>query len=159
MSHPVHVLAIGQKELMDKLTREQRSWNMSRVRSRDTKPERTVRSLLHRMGYRFRLQTSRLPGKPDIILPKYRTVILVHGCFWHRHPGCIRSTTPKTNSEFWQQKFKENVLRDGRYIKKIEEAGWRAITVWQCELDDFDSLCARLQSELEDAKCLGVSSR
>lgn len=133
---------------MDNVSEKQRSWNMSRVRSKDTKPERTVRSLLHRMGYRFRLHGRELPGRPDIILPKYRTVIFVHGCFWHRHEGCSRSSVPGTRTEFWQQKFNENVERDRRTMRELEATGWRVLIVWQCELKDLDVLSARLAAEL-----------
>ena len=90
---------------MDQLTAEHRSWNMSRIRSKDTAPERIVRSLLHRMGYRFRLHRQGLPGRPDIVLPGRRTVVMVHGCYWHRHLGCRLAYTPKSNQEFWETKF------------------------------------------------------
>ena len=133
---------------MDKLTKERRSWNMSRVRSENTKPERAVRSLLHRMGYRFRLHAEELPGKPDIKLPKYRTVLFVHGCFWHRHEGCAGSALPGTHREFWEQKLNENVERDLRNIKALEAYGWRVMIVWQCELSDLGGLSARLDSVL-----------
>jgi DNA mismatch endonuclease (patch repair protein) len=98
--------------MVDHLTRAKRSWNMSRIRSGNTKPEKVVRSLLHAMGYRFRLHRKNLPGKPDIVLPKYKTVIFVHGCFWHRHPGCKNATMPKTNTEFWEDKLSQNIDRD-----------------------------------------------
>ncbi len=121
---------------------------MSRVRSENTKPERIVRSLLHRMGCRFRLHSRVLPGRPDITLPKYRTVIFVHGCFWHHHEGCAGSKPPGTHAEFWQQKFSENVERDHRNKQALEAAGWRVVVVWQCELGDLDALSIRLASEL-----------
>jgi DNA mismatch endonuclease, patch repair protein len=133
---------------MDKLTKERRSWNMSRVRSEDTKPECIVRSLLHRRGFRFRLHAKRLPGRPDLVLPKYRTVIFVHGCFWHYHKGCPRSKIPETNTVFWRQKLNENVERDRRNMKALEAAGWQVLVVWQCELDNLDSLAVRLTSQL-----------
>src|SRR5262245_34234702 len=98
--------------MADRFTAEQRSRNMSRVRGRDTQPEIIVRKLLHRLGYRFRLHRKGLPGKPDIVLPKYRTAIFVHGCFWHGHPGCRRSARPTTNVEFWNRKIDGNVERD-----------------------------------------------
>ena len=94
---------------MDLLSQERRSWNMSRIRGKDTMPERLVRSLLHRMGYRFRLHRQDLPGRPDIVLPGRRTVVLVHGCYWHRHDGCRLAYTPKSNQTFWNSKFRENV--------------------------------------------------
>src|SRR3989338_7179007 len=97
---------------MDTLSPEKRSWNMSRIRGENTKPELAVRSMLHRMGYRFRISDKTLPGKPDIVLPKYRTAIFVHGCFWHRHQGCKYTYTPKSRLDFWSRKFEGNVMRD-----------------------------------------------
>lgn len=117
---------------MDSLTKEKRSWNMSRIRSNDTTPELVVRSFLFRNGFRFRLHVRNLPGHPDIVLPKYRTVVEVRGCFWHRHPGCRQATTPSTNAEFWQEKFKRNVERDKRNEIQLNELGWRVIVVWEC---------------------------
>jgi len=118
---------------MDSLTKEHRSWNMSRIRSTDTKPEMLVRSFLHRNGFRFRLHVKDLPGHPDIVLPKYKTVIEVRGCFWHRHPGCKYATTPSSNTEFWKQKFKQNIERDKQNGKKLKLLGWKLIVVWDCE--------------------------
>ena len=129
---------------MDTLTPERRSWNMSRIRSSDTTPERLVRSLLHRMGYRFRLQRKDLPGRPDIVLPRYRTVVLVHGCYWHRHPNCRLAYTPKSNQEFWETKFAENVSRDSRQCEELGAMGWRVIIVWECETKELQSLSERL---------------
>lgn len=119
---------------MDSLTKEKRSWNMSRIRSNDTTPELVVRSFLFRQGFRFRLHVKNLPGHPDIVLPKYKTVVEVRGCFWHRHPGCRQATTPSTNAEFWQEKFKRNVERDRNTEKLLKELGWNLIVVWECEL-------------------------
>ena len=107
---------------------------MQRVRSNDTTPELVVRSFLFRQGFRFRLHVKNLPGHPDIVLPKYRTVVEVRGCFWHRHPGCRQATTPSTNAEFWQEKFKRNVERDRNTGKQLKELGWNLIVVWECEL-------------------------
>ncbi|MGB5133824.1 MAG: DNA mismatch endonuclease Vsr [Prochlorococcaceae cyanobacterium] len=126
----------------------QRSRNMAAIRGRDTGPERQVRRLLHRMGFRFRLHRRDLPGTPDIVMPRFRTVILVHGCFWHRHPGCRFSTTPRTRSEFWQEKFRRNVERDHRQRTEIEALGWSVIVVWECELRDPRSLEKRLGGQL-----------
>jgi DNA mismatch endonuclease, patch repair protein len=123
--------------MADSLTREHRSWNMSRIRSRDTKPEMVVRSLLHGMGYRFTVNGPKnrtLPGRPDIVLPKYRTVIFVHGCFWHRHNGCKGTTTPKTRTDWWEAKFAGNVARDRRNQRSLRKEGWRVVVVWECEL-------------------------
>lgn len=133
---------------MDSLTPERRSWNMSRIKGGNTKPERLVRSLLHRMGYRFRLHRKDLPGRPDIVLPKYRRVVLVHGCYWHRHPGCRLAYTPKSNLEFWQAKFNENVRRDERQNRQLSELGWRVVTVWECETREPAALAERLGREI-----------
>ena len=133
---------------MDKLTPEERSRNMSRIRSKDTRPERIVRSLLHRLGFRFRLHRGDLPGTPDIVLPRLKTVVFVQGCFWHRHEGCKESTIPKTNTAFWRKKFKINVERDRRAQAALEEAGWRVLVVWGCETKDLNKLAARLTNEL-----------
>ena len=119
---------------MDTVTPEKRSWTMAQVKGRNTGPEKAVRSLLHQLGYRFRLQRSDLPGKPDIVLPKFKTVLFVHGCFWHRH-GCKATTTPATNVDFWRKKFEENTARDRRHTEALLTAGWRVAVVWQCALD------------------------
>jgi DNA mismatch endonuclease (patch repair protein) len=110
---------------------------MSRIRSCDTKPEMLLRSLLHRMGFRFRVHRKELPGRPDIVLPKYHTVILVHGCFWHQHPGCIEATRPKSNTEYWKTKLEGNVVRDTRNRSALIESGWQVIRVWECELEKY----------------------
>ena len=112
---------------------------MQSVRSNDTTPELAVRSFLFRHGFRFRLHVKTLPGHPDIVLPKYKTVIEVRGCFWHRHPGCRQATMPSSNVEFWQKKFKRNVDRDKETEKQLNELGWNLIVVWECELksDEF----------------------
>ena len=121
---------------MDSITREKRSWNMSRIRANDTTPELMVRSFLFRQGFRFRLHVKNLPGHPDIVLPKYNTVIEVRGCFWHRHPGCKRATTPSTNVEFWREKFTRNVERDRQNELLLAKLGWHVIVVWECELNE-----------------------
>lgn len=120
--------------MADTISRERRSWNMSRIRGRDTAPELHLRALLHRAGYRFRIHDQKLPGKPDIVLKKHKAVIFVHGCFWHRHPGCRNATTPSTRAEFWQDKFDGTVERDRLAFEALEALGWRVITVWECEL-------------------------
>lgn len=123
--------------MADVHTKEQRSLNMSRIKGRDTKPEVRLRSLLHRAGYRFRLHANKLPGRPDIVMPKHRAVIFVNGCFWHRHNGCRFTTTPATRPEFWQNKFEGTIERDARNRELLENAGWRVITVWECDLKSF----------------------
>jgi DNA mismatch endonuclease vsr len=121
---------------MDHLSPEQRSWNMSRIKSKDTTPERIVRSFLHRNGFRFRLHVKDLPGKPDIVLSKYKTVIEVRGCFWHRHKGCKIAANPSTNADFWQKKFAENVARDQRSEQALKDLGWQVIIIWECEVEN-----------------------
>lgn len=121
---------------MDKLTPAKRSWNMSRVPAKDTGPEMRVRRLIHSMGMRFRLHYGNLPGKPDLVLPKHRLVIFVHGCFWHRHVGCHRSTTPAARAEFWKAKFEATVARDARQQTELESNGWRVLIIWECETKD-----------------------
>lgn len=121
--------------MADTITAERRSWNMSRIKGTDTGPERHLRSLLHGAGYRFRLHKKNLPGRPDIVLPRYRAAIFVHGCYWHRHPGCRYATTPSTRSEFWADKFAATVARDARKAGELTAAGWRVITVWECDLE------------------------
>lgn len=118
---------------MDVLTIEQRRLNMSRIRGRDTKPELMLRRALHAKGFRFRLQDSRLPGRPDIVFPKYQSVILVHGCFWHGH-GCALFKWPSTRKEFWEKKIIQNRQRDERAIAALLEKGWRVLVVWECSL-------------------------
>lgn len=125
---------------MDKLSKEHRSWNMSRIRAQNTTPELIVRSLLHRSGYRFRIHRRDLPGSPDIVLPKYKIVIFVHGCFWHRHVRCRLAATPKSRPEFWRRKFLANARRDRRAVAQLTELGWRVVVIWECETRDSRSL-------------------
>lgn len=120
--------------MVDVHTPERRSFNMSRIGGRDTSPEVTLRSALHRAGLRFRLHVKDLPGRPDIVLPRRRLVIFVHGCFWHRHPGCRFTTTPATNTEFWKTKFARNVERDADNIAAAQAAGWAVFVAWECEI-------------------------
>ncbi len=120
--------------MVDTLTPERRSLVMSRIKGKDTKPELLLRSLLHKRGFRFRIHDKRLPGKPDIVLPRYRTVILVHGCFWHRHPNCQYASTPKSRQKFWLNKFEKTIQRDKGQAAMLEEMGWHLIVVWECEL-------------------------
>lgn len=135
--------------MTDTLSPEKRSWNMSRIRGRDTKPELLVRSLLHRMGYRFRLHRKDLPGKPDIVLPKYRTAIFVHGCFWHRHSGCRLAYEPKSRVEFWRRKFHRNVERHTEVEGQLRDQGWQVLVIWECEVKQTELLTQRIKSQLQ----------
>lgn len=119
--------------MTDNLSPEDRSWNMSRIKNKNTRPEKTVRSALHKMGYRFRLHRKDLPGKPDIVLAKHKTVIFVHGCFWHQHKGCKYAYLPKTRVRFWKEKFKENYARDIRARKELKRMNWKSKVVWECQ--------------------------
>jgi len=121
---------------------------MSRIRGRDTRPELTVRSLIHRLGFRFRLHRSDLPGKPDIVLPRHRAVVFVHGCFWHRHGRCRLAYTPKSNIRFWLGKFRSNIARDARNRRKLKNLGWRVFVIWECEIANVEVLTSRLQIEV-----------
>lgn len=137
--------------MVDKISKAKRSWIMSRVRAKHTKPERLVRSLLHRMGYRFTVngpKNKTLPGRPDIVLPSRKTIIFVHGCFWHRHPGCKTATTPKTNTAYWQAKFDRNVERDRQTEETLTLDGWHVIVIWECQLRSIETIAARLIAEL-----------
>lgn len=131
---------------MDSVSPQKRSWVMAQVKARDTKPEKVVRSLLHRMGYRFRLCQKGLPGTPDIVLARFRTVIFVHGCFWHRHPGCKRASLPSSNTDYWRRKFERTIVRDAADQAALKESGWHVYVVWECELSDMPTLHARLQN-------------
>jgi len=135
---------------MDKLTPEHRSWNMSRIRSDNTRPELIVRSLLHRMGYRFRLHQKDLPGKPDIVLPKHKTVIFVHGCFWHRHEDCKYAYIPKSRQGFWNNKFKTNIERDKKVNQQLKDLGWKVNIIWECELSDLTVVEKKLDNILRN---------
>ncbi len=119
---------------------EQRSRNMSAIKSKNTKPEIKVRKVLHSMGYRFRLHSKDLPGSPDIVLPKHKTVIFVHGCFWHRHENCKYASTPKIRQEFWNKKFKTNIERDLEIQDKIKNLDWRSVVIWECETKNIENL-------------------
>jgi len=119
---------------VDKISEERRSWNMSRIRAKNTKPEVFVRSMLHRMGYRFRIHLKGLPGKPDIVLPKYNAAIFVHGCFWHGHKGCKDFAPPKTRTEWWLNKINGNKKKDTENIAQLDRQGWQVIIIWECEL-------------------------
>ena len=136
--------------MVDTLTKERRSWNMSRITGKNTKPEVLLRSLLHREGFRFRLHDKRLPGKPDIVLPKFRTVIFVNGCFWHRHKNCKYAYTPKSRQEFWLSKFEETVLCDQRNQEALTNTGWQVLIVWECDLKkDCTGLLSDISSRFQ----------
>ncbi|WP_084139829.1 very short patch repair endonuclease [Pseudomonas rhizosphaerae] len=127
--------------------KELRSRIMRSVKREHTAPEIVVRKQLHAMGFRFRLHRRDLPGSPDIVLPKFKTVIFVNGCFWHRHPGCRLASMPKTRHEFWSAKFAANIKRDAESSEKLRLMGWRVLTYWQCELRDLDSLHERIKGD------------
>jgi DNA mismatch endonuclease (patch repair protein) len=117
---------------------------MSRVGGKNTTPELTVRKAAHSLGLRFRLHRGDLPGTPDLVFPKWRTVIFVHGCFWHRHIGCAKANTPKTRTDYWAEKFRHNVQRDSRNEKLLREAGWWVLTIWECEVKHPQNLAGKL---------------
>jgi DNA mismatch endonuclease (patch repair protein) len=131
--------------MTDIVSKEARSRMMSGIKGKNTKPEILVRSMLHKMGYRFRLHMNNLPGKPDIVLPKYHTVVFVHGCFWHRHSGCKYAYIPKSRSDFWNEKFFKNIERDKVNREKLQKAGWVVLTVWECETKNVDLLSMTLE--------------
>ena len=117
---------------------------MSRVRGKDTGPELTVRQLIHSLGYRYRLHQKRLPGRPDLVLPRHRAVVFVNGCFWHRHAGCARASLPATRAKFWTEKFSKNVERDKKNMAALKRLGWRVLIIWECEARDEVKLRARV---------------
>ena len=135
--------------MTDRLSKERRSWNMAQIRAMNTEPELVVRSVLHNLGYRFRVHSRKLPGRPDIVLPKWELVVQVHGCFWHRHKGCKFAYTPKTRTEFWKNKFAQNVERDCRTHRKLRRLGWRVVTVWECQVCDLQRLSKRLDARIK----------
>lgn len=134
--------------MADRLTPQRRSWNMSRIRGKNTKPEVAVRALLHQMGFRFRLHVRRLPGCPDIVLARWKSAIFVHGCFWHRHPKCRFAYTPKSRKKFWLSKLESNASRDKTVEAELKRRGWNTLVVWECEIRDPIVLCARLNREI-----------
>ena len=134
---------------MDKISKEKRSKNMSKIKSHDTSIEIKVRKYLFSQGFRYRKNVKSLPGKPDIVLSKYKTVIFINGCFWHRHPGCKYATTPSSHQEFWQKRFTANVKNDQKNHKLLTESGWNVIVLWECEIEhDFVNLMTNLIKEL-----------
>jgi DNA mismatch endonuclease (patch repair protein) len=133
--------------MVDKLDPVRRRANMARVRGKDTGPELRVRRIAHRMGLRFRLHRKDLPGRPDLVFPKHRLAVFVHGCFWHRHPGCSRASMPSTRVDFWEAKFAANVERDARQVAALEAQGWRILVLWECGLKDE----AHIEAALNEA--------
>lgn len=138
--------------MVDSLTPEQRSAVMSRIRRADTKPELIVRSLLHAMGYRFRVQMKGVPGRPDIAFPRRRKIVQIHGCFWHAHEGCATFRMPKSRKEFWEEKFARNKERDARLEQAARAAGWDVLILWECELKNKSFLIERLVDFLGSIK-------
>lgn len=140
--------------MADVHSKEGRSFNMSRIRSKDTKPELLVRRFLYKNGFRYKLHVKELPGKPDIVMPKYKTVIFIHGCFWHGHADCKYFTTPKTNTDYWINKIQTNIKNYQQAKEQLVEAGWKIITVWGCDLKNnvasqtLNNLVTQIQLEL-----------
>lgn len=129
--------------MADVVDQQTRSRMMAGIRGKNTKPEMVVRRALHAEGFRYRLHVASLPGRPDIVLPKHRAVVLVHGCFWHRHEGCRFATTPATRSEFWEEKFRQNVVRDRKSEQALRALGWRVATLWECDIRNLDDEALR----------------
>jgi len=135
--------------MVDTLTPSRRSWLMSQVRQKDTKPEMVVRRLIHSMGFRYRLHGKELPGRPDLVFSKSKRVIFVHGCYWHRH-DCKKASMPSSNVEYWKKKFAENVARDNKVLSELASLGWASMVVWECETRDADALALSLSAFLQD---------
>jgi len=135
--------------MVDVFTKEKRHEIMASVKGRDTKPERIVRSFVHRMGFRFSLHRKDLPGKPDIVLPRYGKVIFVHGCFWHAHTNCRKATIPATNTKFWMEKIAKNKLRDAKTKRQLRRDGWQVLVVWECEIARTEKLLRKLNKFLK----------
>ncbi len=134
---------------MDNLTKKQRSYCMSKIKSKNTNPEILVRSFIHRMGYRFRLHCKELPGKPDIVLPRYKKIIFVHGCFWHRHNCRYGRVIPKTNKKYWDNKRKGNVERFKKNASQLKKLGWNIFIVWECQTRDIEKLKNKISDFLD----------
>ena len=136
--------------MTDKLSPARRSANMGKIRSKDSAPELVVRRIAFRLGYRYRLHTAKLPGKPDLVFPARRKVIFVHGCFWHQHKGCREGRPPGSNTGYWAPKLKRNVERDADSEAQLRDAGWACLTIWECEIKDASTLARRLAAFLGD---------
>ena len=126
--------------MTDTFSKSVRSRVMSRIKSRNTKPEKMVRSMMHSLGYRFRLHDKNLPGKPDIVLKKHQVAVFVNGCFWHQHKGCCKAAKPKSNNEYWDKKLSRNTERDLLNMKSLKSLGWKCFVVWECETKDKQAL-------------------
>lgn len=137
--------------MADVFSKEKRSWVMSRIKGKNSLPEMVVRKYLHRQGFRYRLHVKTLPGKPDMVLPKYKTVVLIHGCFWHGHKHCKKASLPKSSIEWWTKKLEVNANNDIKNIRTLQKLGWYVITVWQCELNSskFETTMNRLIKHLD----------
>lgn len=133
---------------MDIVSPDKRSRMMAGIKGKNTKPELAVRKLVHGMGFRYRLHRKDLPGSPDLVFPRLKKVIFVHGCFWHRHPGCRFAYTPKSNAQFWLDKLEGNIRRDGQAVIALDALGWQVLIVWACEVSDLPALSRKLSSFL-----------
>lgn len=135
--------------MTDHLTKSKRSWNMSRIRSKNSIPELKVRKLLHSLGFRYKLYDPKLPGKPDLVFPKYKLVLFVHGCFWHKHQGCKRSNIPSSNRDYWISKLNRNVERDIKNKDALISLGWKFALIWECETKESDLLIKAVRREFK----------
>ncbi|KAB2735806.1 very short patch repair endonuclease [Brucella anthropi] len=143
--------------MADVHTPAQRSFNMSRIKGKDTQPEIWLRSLLHSAGFRFRLHRKDLPGRPDIVLPGSKVAVFVHGCYWHRHEGCRYTTTPASNTQFWEQKFARTIERDAENIVALQDAGWKVVVAWECQLrSNATEVLAAISTETEKRAAKGA---
>ncbi|MEP7452159.1 very short patch repair endonuclease [Phyllobacterium sp. SB3] len=140
--------------ILDRISPAKRSANMARIRSQNTRPEMTVRRLIHSLGYRYRLHVAQLPGRPDIVFSRKKAVIFINGCFWHQHghPDCTKSSIPKTRHEFWNAKLQRNSERDAANYRKLDALGWTTLVIWECELNEEDSLVLKLTTFLRETK-------
>lgn len=137
--------------MVDVFSEVKRKWLMGRIKGRDTKPEIFIRSIIHRMGFRFRLQRRDLPGCPDIVLPRYKKVIFVNGCFWHGHEKCLRAKRPTTNIDFWNKKLDKNIKRDKKIRNELKKIGWKALVIWQCEIKKPATIYRKLERFLRES--------